>query len=109
MLRNLSILLLMTSLSIRASEALMYIGTYTRDGGSRGIYSVHLNLETGALSKPQLAAEGRNPTFLALHPSHKFIYACGELLPPAEKGRGGVTAFAIDPTTEALHFLNQQP
>jgi 6-phosphogluconolactonase len=86
----------------------MYIGTYTRDGGSQGIYSLRLNLETGALSQPKLAAEGRNPTFLALHPNRKFIYAGGELLPPAEKGRGGVTAFAVDAAKDELRFINQQ-
>ncbi len=102
-------LLLMTSLPSLAADALMYIGTYTREGGSRGIYSVRLNLTTGALSEPKLAAEGRNPTFLVLHPNGKTLYAGGELLPPAEKGKGGVTAFSVEPGTEELRFLNQQP
>lgn len=52
----------------------LFIGTYTK-GESRGIYSAALNGTTGALGAPEVAAEAPNPTFLALSPSHDFLYA----------------------------------
>ena len=56
----------------------IYIGTYTR-GGSKGIYLSELDLATGRLSPPQVAAETTNPSFLVIHPNRKFVYAIGEI------------------------------
>jgi 6-phosphogluconolactonase len=52
----------------------IFIGTYTK-GKSRGIYSIALDSRTGALGQPNVAAEAPNPTFLALSPNHRFLYA----------------------------------
>ena len=93
----------------RAADALMFIGTYTRDGRSHGIYSLRLDLATGALTAPSLAAEAQNPTFLALHPDKRHLYACGELRDTGDKPLGGVSAFTVDVATGTLIFLNQQP
>ena len=50
-------LLLLAGAAI-AEEAVLWIGTTTpRNGESKGIYRATLNTDTGALSKPQLAAE----------------------------------------------------
>ena len=38
-----------------------------------------MDLETGVLSPPQLAAETPNPTFLDLNPQGKFLYAANEI------------------------------
>jgi 6-phosphogluconolactonase len=56
----------------------VYVGTYT-DAGSRGIYRFSLDLATGSASAPVLAAESENPSFLALHPSGRFLYAVNEV------------------------------
>ena len=55
----------------------LYLGTYTRDGG-KGIYTLNLNLRTGELSQPQLAAETSNPSYLALAPDRSTLYAVDE-------------------------------
>ena len=86
----------------------VYIGTYTR-GASRGIYLCRLNLATGALTTPELAAEVQNPSFVALHPSRRWLYAAGELGNFRGQQTGAVSAFAIDPATGKLSLLNQQP
>lgn len=52
----------------------LFVGTYTK-GGSRGIYSVELDGASGALGEPMVAAEAPNPTFLALSPDRRFLYA----------------------------------
>jgi 6-phosphogluconolactonase len=53
---------------------LIFVGTYTK-GTGRGIYSVRLDSETGQLSAPELAAETPSPTFLALSPDKRRLYA----------------------------------
>src|SRR6266487_2033528 len=77
------------------SEQLVYFGTYT-GAKSKGIYVSQLNLATGKLSAPELAAEIASPSFLAIHPNHKFLYAVNEVGNFAGKRSGAVTAFAIN-------------
>jgi len=82
----------------------VYFGTYTRPGnGSKGIYRSTLDLETGRLSTPVLAAEVASPSFIEIHPNAKFLYAVSEA-----GGDGTVTAYAIDPTSGSLNLLNRQ-
>ena len=97
----LTLTLLAGSLCAQAADYLVYAGTYTR-GDSRGIYLFHFNSSKGQLSKPTLAAETLNPSFLAEHPNHRFLYAVNE------GGQGGntVSAFAIDAKTGKLTPLN---
>ena len=86
----------------------VYVGTYT-DGTSRGIYRFTFDTATGATTEPVLAAETKNPTFLALHPSGRFLYAVGEVSSFEGAKTGAVSAFAIDAKTGDLTLLNQQP
>src|ERR1044071_8774538 len=94
----------------RAAEKpqLVYIGTYT-GAKSKGIYSARFDAKTGQLSQPELAAETKNPSFLAIHPNHQFLFAVGEIDRFQDKPEGAVSAFRIDPTTGSLTLLNQQP
>jgi len=73
----------------------MYVGTYTGPA-SEGIYFVDLNVSTGALSEPVLAAKTKNPAFLATHPNGRWIYAALEVGDFNGRPTGGVGAFAID-------------
>jgi 6-phosphogluconolactonase len=86
----------------------LYVGTYTA-GGSKGIYTLDLDLSTGALTPPTLAAESPDPSFLAIHPDRRFLYAVNELSTFQGASSGAVSAFAIEPGTGKLKFLNQQP
>jgi 6-phosphogluconolactonase len=86
---------------------MVYVGTYT-DGTSKGIYRFSLDLETGRASAPVLAGEARNPSFLALHPSGRFLYAVSEVSDFGGARSGAVIAFAIDPKTGNLTRLNEQ-
>lgn len=88
----------------------LYIGTYT--GGrsqSQGIYTAVLDLATGAIGQATLAAESLSPSFLAIHPNRRFLYAVNETPEFADKTSGGVSSYAIDPDTGKLQFLNVQP
>jgi 6-phosphogluconolactonase len=86
----------------------VYVGTYTGEV-SKGIYRLELDLATGELSAPKLAGRTASPSFLAIHPNHRFLYAVGEIDDFKGKKSGAVNAFAIDPKTGDLTLLNQQP
>lgn len=86
----------------------VYLGTYTGKN-SQGIYLSTLDLATGSLSKPELAAETTSPSFLAIHPSGKYVYAVGEIADFQGKKAGAVSAFAVDPHSGKLKLINQQP
>jgi 6-phosphogluconolactonase len=55
----------------------LFIGTYSQKD-SKGIYAVEFDAATGRLSAPTLAAATRNPSFLALSPDRKHLYAVSE-------------------------------
>lgn len=71
-----------------ADSVEVYFGTYTR-GDSKGIYQARLDLDSGALSKPILAGEANNPSFLAINAKGDRLYAV------SEGGGGEVSSFAI--------------
>lgn len=89
------------------AEMLVYIGTYTTEK-SKGIYVSRLDLASGALTPPELAAETPNPSFLAVHPSGDFLYAANEVRALNDQPGGGVSGFAVDRKTGKLTPLNQQ-
>jgi 6-phosphogluconolactonase len=91
----------------KVTQLRVYIGTYTGPK-SNGIYLSSLDLATGKLSDAVVAAETTSPSFLAVHPSKKFLYAVGEISDFQGKKAGGVSAFAIDPASGKLALLNQQ-
>ncbi|MGQ9575358.1 MAG: lactonase family protein [Thermoguttaceae bacterium] len=93
--------------AIQAGTARVYIGTYTRKQ-SRGIYLCQLDLATGKIGSAGLAAEVANPSFLAIHPTRRFLYAVGELERFGGRNQGAVSAFSIDAATGKLTLLNQQ-
>jgi 6-phosphogluconolactonase len=76
----------LVAVSISTAAAQVYFGTY-----GKGIYRSGFDARTGQLSAPELAAELRNPSFVALAPNGRTLYAV------SEAGRqGAVAAFSID-------------
>lgn len=95
-------LLAATTMSVLSNEARFYLGTNTGKTESKGIYTGVLNTRTGALGAVELAAEANNPSFLALAPDGKSLYA-------ALEGAGGaVGAFRIEADGK-LTALNTAP
>ena len=91
------------------ASLLIFIGTSTpKDGASQGIYAVRLDPATGTLCEPVVAAETTNPTFLALHPNGRVLYALGEGPGPDGTTGGGVAAFAFNPPSDKLVLLNSR-
>jgi len=85
-----------------AAEATFYLGTYTKAGKSQGIYVGKLDTDTGKLGPVELAGAAKSPSFVALAPGGKNLYAA------IEDGGGAVGAFAVQPDGKLLP-LNSQP
>ena len=90
--------------------ALVYVGTFTdTPANSKGIYLFWLGTDHGNGSKNAalvplgLAAETPSPAFLAIDRKRHLLFCANEI------NAGTVSAFAIDPGTGKLTFLNQQP
>ena len=98
------------------ASALVYVGSFTEpirfgtgqvlEGKGRGIATFRFDSATGALA-PCFTAEGvRNPSFLAFHPHRPFLYCVNEFKEFEGQASGAVSAFAIEPGSGALRFLN---
>lgn len=92
----------------KGGELLLYVGTYTA-GKSEGVYLYRLNLSSGELKHVANTRGVVNPSFLALAPSRRYLYAVNEVGEFAGKKSGAVSAFAVDQRTGELRLLNQQP
>ncbi len=95
------------ALGVSATEHLVYFGTYT-GAKSQGIYVSRFDSVTGKLAAPELAAETKNPSFLAVHPTKKFLYAVGEVNDTQGQRAGAVNAYEFDAKSGKLTALNQQ-
>lgn len=73
-----TVLLAMTIQGISAETFDVYIGAYTRNSFSKGIYHAVLDTASGRLSEPELAVETPDPSFLVFSADGKFIYATAE-------------------------------
>jgi 6-phosphogluconolactonase len=87
---------------------IFYVGTYT-DHGSKGIYAYRFDSASGQSTSLGLAAESTAPSFLAIAPSGRFLYAVNESSQFNGQPTGAVSAFAIQPKTATLTLLNQVP
>ncbi len=87
---------------------ILYLGTYTQNSPeqtqrAQGIYQFHLDADTGQLAQVAGYVSGPNPSYLALHPDHKTLYAVNET------AESTASAFRIDPANGGLTLLNRQP
>jgi len=87
-------------------ERLLFVGTQTAET-SRGIYAYKFNSTTGKLTQVGLAAETDNPTFLAISPDGKTLFAANELGEYAGKKSGALSSFSIDRKAAKLAKINE--
>lgn len=86
---------------------LVYVGTYTRDGKGEGIYLFRHDPSTGALAQLDVVKD-RDPSFLALDPRRRFLFAVNEHREHAGEGHGYAASYAIDQATGTLTLLSRQ-
>ncbi|HEV1994500.1 MAG TPA: lactonase family protein [Candidatus Acidoferrum sp.] len=83
---------------------LVFVGTYTHKTESKGIYGYEFDADTGKLTPKGVAVETLDPSWIAVHPSGKFVYAANEA------GKAStVSAFVVDGKSGKLTLLNQKP
>src|SRR5690554_6845180 len=84
----------------------LLIGTYTNRGSSsEGIYVYTFDSKTGELEYKNEVGDIDNPSYLAISPDHKNVYAV------SESGRdpvGMVYAYDYDSSTGKLTFKNKE-
>ncbi|MGH9662228.1 MAG: lactonase family protein, partial [Bryobacteraceae bacterium] len=96
-----------SALPLRAQTVhnIMYVGCYTARG--RGVYVFQQDPSTGKLTELSVATDVQ-PSFVALDPQARFLYACNEIANYAGGVTGSVTSFAVDANTGNLTLLNKQ-
>jgi 6-phosphogluconolactonase len=107
---------------------LVYVGTYTDPSsqagyevtperpvmgmtgptGAEGIYVFRQDPATGALAHRQTVPGVVNPSFLALDPGERFLFAVNETRETDGAETGAVSSFALDAHTGVPRFLSQQ-
>jgi len=104
---------LMTALALSTASVLnaadpiwVFLGSYA-NGDDRGITLCKLDRKKGKLEKVKVFGGHRNPAFLAIHPSKKFLYASNEIRDFKGGDAGSITSFSIDSKTGDLTQLNQ--
>jgi len=90
-------------------EELLYVGTYTDGGKSKGIYLVRFDSRSGELRTLGAVDAGPNPSFLAIDLNGRALYAVNETDKFDGKASGGVTAFNIASNTGALSKIGARP
>src|SRR2546430_17548269 len=76
--------------TLRFSESeLLYVGTYTEGGRTDGIYLVRFDTRSGELRQVGAVNAGENPSFLAIHPNGRVLYAVNEVEKRDGKATGG--------------------
>jgi 6-phosphogluconolactonase len=96
-------LFLSVSLCGYSQKYFLFIGTYT-GSGSKGIYVYTFDASTGK-AKWVSNTEAVNPSYLAIAPGGKLLYACTET---RTANAGGVSAFSFDRDKGTLTFINKQ-
>lgn len=95
-------------------ERFVFVGTYTGrlghvEGKAEGIYVYRLDEESGALTYASTTPGIVNPSFVALDPQHRYLYAVSETKEYAGQTGGAIYAYAVDQKTGMLSYLNEQP
>jgi 6-phosphogluconolactonase len=91
-----------------AESDLLYVGTYTKDDQSDGIYLIRMDRRSGKVRQVGSVKAGANPSFLAIHPNGRLLYAVNELEKYKGRKTGAVSAFAIASGTGALTRRSEQ-
>ncbi len=87
------IIIAMTVMTAMAAERTVYVGTYTREGKSKGIERLLFDDQTGVLKNGELAIEAENPSFIAMHPNKPLLYSVNVNTKAAEEGH--LSAFRV--------------
>ncbi|MDP7133651.1 MAG: lactonase family protein, partial [Planctomycetota bacterium] len=90
------------------SDTLVFVGSYS-DAAQSGIHVYRLDSEKGAIEPISAIGGVKNPSFLAISPNKRNLYAVSEIGDFEGKPVGGVSGFSIDLEKGELQHINDQP
>jgi len=96
------LLVIVLSAPAMAEDMFVYFGSHGA-GPHIGFSVAHFDTDTGKLTKPVFLEEAVAPAYFIIRPDGRRLYTCNSF--PGSS----VSAYAIDPTSAKLAFLNQQP
>lgn len=85
------------------AECNLVIGTYSNNDKTNGIHVFRFNTKSGEFTEKGKTTDITNASYLAVSKDGKNIYSVSEV----GDGKGGVHAYAFDPKTGALTFINR--
>lgn len=89
-----------------AKENYLVVGTYT-GAKSEGVYVYKFNSTDGSFQEVS-HVKTSNPSFVAVSPGEKYVYAVHE--DAANNGKGGeISAFSFNKKTGVLTYINEKP
>ncbi|MFI5011513.1 MAG: lactonase family protein [Hyphomicrobiales bacterium] len=101
-----------------SKRGLIFVGTYSEPilfgtgqvlhGKGKGIHAYRFDPATGALEPCGVTEGVRNSSYLAFHPSRRFLYCVNEFKEFEGAASGAVSAFRVDKETGKLTFLNMR-
>src|SRR4051812_17350214 len=98
---HLGLLLILVGMLMGAAPEgmLMYVGSYTSGGKSKGIYAYRIQTPEGSqnvsVAAIGLAAEVTNPSFLAVDAKRNLLFSVNEVDKHQGKPTGAVSAFSM--------------
>jgi 6-phosphogluconolactonase len=100
----LSVLIAFRFFAVNAQDHYLLVGTYDSPK-SEGVYVYSFNSTDGS-SREISHIKTSNPSYVAVSPNEKYVYAVHEI---ANNGKGGeIAAFSFNKSTGNLSFINQQ-
>jgi 6-phosphogluconolactonase len=84
------------------ADMFVYFGSHGK-GPQCGFSLAHFDTDTGKLTTPEFLLEAVAPAYFIISPDKKHLYTCNSA--PGSS----LSAYAIDPATAKLTFLNQKP
>lgn len=97
---------LISAVSANCQNYYLFVGTYTNNTTSKGIYVYQFSETNGTIdSLNHTETTVANPSFLTIAPNGNYVYACTEA---ATTNGGSVNAFAFNKENGTLKFINKQ-
>ena len=87
----------------------LFIGTYTDENDSEGIYRCDFDTQTGEMSKCRVAHAADNPAYVLGNEDGTILYAVNERNLSAEPESAAVRAYGIDREDGTLSLIGEQP
>ncbi|MBN2613145.1 MAG: lactonase family protein [Bacteroidales bacterium] len=89
-------------------KEIIYVGTFT-ERNSQGLYVFEFVRDSLQFKLLQQIPELESPSFLEIHPSHRYLYVVSRHPAGEKKEWGSVQSFVIDSLTGKLIPVNEKP